>query len=105
MRANETRSAGEEKPHEWKIESIGQAVQPTSLAILLVARLEKPDFKVSGNFEMSGQTPAKIYDGIREFDAALLQIRHRLMNVIAVEGNVMGARRHAVRDTGFVAAH
>ena len=58
---------------------------------LFVAGLVELDLEVAGDFEMGNQPVSLIGDVAGEFDAALFQLRHRLLNVIAVKRNVVSA--------------
>src|SRR6185437_9519376 len=72
---------------------------------LRIARLIKLQFEAAGNLEIRHQAVAVVGDWPGEFDAAALQFRHSLLDVIAVKGNVVGAGAAAVLVLGGVAAH
>ena len=66
---------------------------PKTMALLRVAWLVELDFDASGHLEPSDQAIAVVLDVTGELDAALLQLADGLVDVVAVKGNVMSARR------------
>src|SRR5205823_1820540 len=69
-----------------------------------VARLVQLHLEVPRHPEMRHQPVTVVLDRPGELDAARLQFRHGLLDVIAVERNVRRARRGAVFRVGGVAA-
>src|SRR3989442_12979820 len=72
---------------------------------LLVPRLVKEDFEVSWHLEADREPEARVGDIPDELDPSSLQLRHGLLDVIAVKGNVMGAGWRAMLGIRRMAAH
>src|ERR1051326_2655142 len=63
------------------------------------------NFDFARHFEVSHPTIAVIGDVVDEFHTALFQLPYGFLNVIAIKGDIVRARRRAVLCIGGVTAH
>src|SRR5262245_42583346 len=70
-----------------------------------VSRLVELDLDAAGHFEVSDQAVTVIGDAVQELDTALFEVLYSLLNIIAVERNIMRPGWRAFFRIGRVTPH
>src|SRR6266446_4098922 len=78
---------------------------PLPWLLLRIARLIKLHLEVPGHPEVGDESVAAVCHRLREFHAFRLQLRHGLLDIVAIERNIVRPGSSAVFGIGGVASH